>query len=157
MHGQPKTPNASTQAIEFDPSCSGQTHSNRSCADPRNVDTGADILLEYSVSHVKFVHCAARMPNSDKLCNSFCAAGTNGCLDFSLSLLAAYGSVSWPCRMWPGSKELRLAKESFASWRGSTAGWIPEKCGRSSVIVRRRDPVTMRKASLRKQQRNARG
>ena len=27
------------QAIEFDPSCSGQTHSNRSCADPRNVDT----------------------------------------------------------------------------------------------------------------------
>ena len=31
--------NASTQAIGCDPSCSRQTHSNRSCADPRNVDT----------------------------------------------------------------------------------------------------------------------
>ena len=36
-------PNASTQAIEFDPSCFGQTHSNGSCTDPKNVDT--DILL----------------------------------------------------------------------------------------------------------------
>ena len=85
MHGRTETPNASTQAIEFDPSCSGQTHSNRSCADP----TSADILLEYPVSHVKFVHWVARMPNSDKLCNSFRAAGTNGRLDLSLSLLAA--------------------------------------------------------------------
>ena len=66
----------------------------------------ADILLEYSVSHVKFVYWATRMPNSDKLCNSFCAAEANGGLDFSLSLLAACSSVSWPCRMWPGSKEL---------------------------------------------------
>ena len=33
-----ETPNASTQAIEFDPSCSGQTYSNKPCADPRNVD-----------------------------------------------------------------------------------------------------------------------
>ena len=32
-------PNASTQANEFDPSCSDQSHSNESCADPRNVDT----------------------------------------------------------------------------------------------------------------------
>ena len=31
--------NASTQAIEFDPSCSGQTRFNRPCVDPRNVDT----------------------------------------------------------------------------------------------------------------------
>ena len=54
----------------------------------------ADIPLEYSVSHVKFIHWAAWMPNSDKLCNSFCKAGTNRCLDFSLSLLAARGSVS---------------------------------------------------------------
>ena len=49
---------------------------------------------------------------NNKLCNSFRAAGTNRCLDFSLSMLAACGSVSWPCRIWPGSKELRLAKES---------------------------------------------
>ena len=39
MHGQTKTPNATKQAVEFDPSSSGQTHSNRPCADPRNVDT----------------------------------------------------------------------------------------------------------------------
>ena len=56
------------------------------------------------------------MPNSDNLCDSFCAAGTNGCLDFSLSVLAACGSVNWPCRMWPGSIEMQLAKESVAPW-----------------------------------------
>ena len=109
----------------------------------------ADILLEYSVSHAKFVYGAARMPNSEKLCNSFRAAGTNGCLDFSLSLLAACGSVSWPCRTWPGSKELQLAKKSEAPWRPSSAGWMPEKTSRLSVGVGRRHPVTMRKASLR--------
>ena len=108
----------------------------------------ADILLEYFVSHVKFVHWAARMPNSDKLCNSLRAAGTNGCLEFSLSLLAACGSISWPCRMWPGSKELRLAKESVASWRRSSAGWMPGKTERSFVGVGRKHPVTMHKASL---------
>ena len=36
------------------------------------------------MSHVKFVHWAARMPDSDKLCNNFCATGTNGSLDFGL-------------------------------------------------------------------------
>ena len=61
-----------------------------------------------------FVHWAARMPDSDKLCNSPRAAGANGYLDFSLSLPAACGSVSFPCRMWPGPKELQLAKESVA-------------------------------------------
>ena len=38
MHGQTETPNASVQTIEFDPSCSGETHSNRPSADPRNVN-----------------------------------------------------------------------------------------------------------------------
>ena len=109
----------------------------------------ADILLEYFVSHVKFAHWSAWMPNSIKLCNSFRAPGTNGCLDFSLSLLAACGSASWPCRMWPGSKELRLAKENGAPWRQSLARWMPERTGRLSVGVGLRPPVTMRKASLR--------
>ena len=36
MHGRNETRNAIAQAIEFDPSCSGQAHSNRFCADPRN-------------------------------------------------------------------------------------------------------------------------
>ena len=101
------------------------------------------------MSHVKFVLWARRMPNSDKLCNSFRAAGANGCLDFSLSFLTDCGSFSWPCRMWPESKELRLAKESVAPWRRSSAGWMPESSERLSVGVGRRHPVTIRKALLR--------
>ena len=49
----------------------------------------ADILLEYSMSHFAFVHWAARTPISDRLSSSFRAAGTNGRLDFSLSLRAS--------------------------------------------------------------------
>ena len=51
--------------------------------------------------------------------------------------------------MWPRSKKLRLVKESVASWRRSSAGWMPERTGRFSVGRKRRHPVTMRKASLR--------
>ena len=101
------------------------------------------------MSHVKFVHWAALMPNSDKLYNSFRATEINGCLDFSLSLLAACGSVSWPCRKCPGSKELRLAKKSVAPWRRSSAGWMPERTGRLFVGVGRRHLVTLRKGSFR--------
>ena len=42
--------------------------------------------------HAKSVYWAARMPNLDKLCNSFHAVGINGFLDFSLFLLAACDS-----------------------------------------------------------------
>ena len=101
------------------------------------------------MSHVKFVHWAARMPNSDKLCNIFGAEGANRCLAFSLSLLVACNSVSWPCRMWPRSKELQLTKESVAPWRRSSSGWMRVRTGRLSVGVGRKHPVTMRKASLR--------
>ena len=101
------------------------------------------------MSHVKFVHWAARISNSNILRNSFRTAGTNGCLDFSLSLLAACDSVSCPCRMWSGFKELRLAKESVAFSRRSQAGWMPERTGSLSIGVGRRHPVTMRKTSLR--------
>ena len=59
--------------------------------------SSADVLLEYSVSHVNFVHWAVRMPNSDKLCNNFRAARTNECLDFSLSLLAVFDSIRICC------------------------------------------------------------
>ena len=80
--------------------------------------------------YVKFVHWAARIPNSDTLCDSFRSAGTNWRLNFSLFLLSSRGSVSCPCRMWPGFKELRLAKESVAPWRRSSASWMPERTGR---------------------------
>ena len=98
--------------------------------------------------YVKFVHWAARMPNSNKLCNSFRAAAANEGLDFSLFLLAACDSLSRPCRMWPGSEELQLAEESVAPWWRSSGGWMPEKTGRLFVGVERRHPVTNRKASL---------
>ena len=92
------------------------------------------------MSHVKFIHWAARMPNSDKPCNSFRAAGANGCLDFSLSLLADCGSVSWPCRMWP-------ARVSLLGGEAQLAG-MPERTGRLFVGVGCRHFGTMRKASL---------
>ena len=44
---------------------------------------------------------------------------------------------------------MQIAKESVASWRQSSAGWMPERTGRLSVEVGRRHPVTVRKASLR--------
>ena len=79
------------------------------------------------MSNVMFVHWEARMLSSDKSCDSFHSTGANGCLDFSLSLLAACGSVSWPCRMWPGSKKLRLTKESVAPWyEAQLAGCLRE-------------------------------
>ena len=100
------------------------------------------------MSHVKFVHWAARMSNSDKLCKSFHEAEANWCLDFNLSLLAACVLGSWPCRMWPGSKEPRLAKENIAPWGRGSAGWMPERTGSLSVGLGRRHSVTMRRASL---------
>ena len=51
--------------------------------------------------------------------------------------------------MWPGTKELRLAIQSVAPWRGSSVGWMSEKAGRLSVGVERRHRVALRKASLR--------
>ena len=101
------------------------------------------------MSRVKFVHWTAWMPSSDKLCNNFRAAGTNECLHFSLSLLAASDSIYWPCRMLSGSKKLRLAKENVAPWRRSSTGWIPERTGRLSVGVGRRYLVAMRIVSSR--------
>ena len=53
----------------------------------------ADILLEYSMFHFIFVHWDARMSISDRLFNNFRAAGTDGRLNFSLSLLTFCG----PC------------------------------------------------------------
>ena len=101
------------------------------------------------MSHVTFVYRAAQMPNSNNLCNSFYTPETNGYLDFSLSLLAASDSVSWPCRMWPGSNKLQLAEESVTPWRPSSAGWMPERTGRLSTGVGCRHPVTVCKVSLR--------
>ena len=47
----------------------------------------ADILSEYFMFHYVVVHSAALMPISNRLSNNFRGAGTNGRLDFNLSLL----------------------------------------------------------------------
>ena len=107
-----------------------------------------EILSEYSMFHLAFVHWATRVPIVDRLSSSFRAAGTNGCLDLSLFLSALCGPTRQPCRIWSGSRELRLARERVAPWRRSSAGWMPESTGRYSVGVGSRHPETMRNASL---------
>ena len=127
MHARTETHNASWQTIAFDPSCLVKLIAIDLVLTFGISTQSVDVLLEYSMSHVKFVHRTERMPSLDKLCNSFRAAGTNRCLNFSLSLLAIYDSVSWPFRISPGSKELQLAKESVAPWRRSSAGWMLDR------------------------------
>ena len=51
--------------------------------------------------------------------------------------------------MWPGSKELQLAKETVAPLWQSSTGWMPERTGRLTIVVGHRHLVTMCKASLR--------
>ena len=107
-----------------------------------------DALAEYSMSHFVFVHWAARTSISERLSRDFRAAGTNERLDFNLSLRTSCDSCNWPCKMWSGSRELRMARESVAPWRRSSVGWMPERTGRQTDGGGRRHPVTMRKVSF---------
>ena len=56
----------------------------------------ADVLVEYSKFQLVFAHCAALMPISDRLSSNLRAAGTKGCLDFSLFLSASWGPWKRP-------------------------------------------------------------
>ena len=103
-----------------------------------------EILSEYSMFHLVFVHWATQVPISDRLSRRFRAAGTNGCRDLSLFPSAPWDPSKRPCRMWSRSRELRLARERVAPWRRSSAGWMPESTGRYSNGVGRRHPETMR-------------
>ena len=71
------------------------------------------------------------MPSSDSSYNSFCADGTNGRLDLSLSCGTLIDPACGPCKMWSGS----LTKESVALQRQSSAGCMPERIGRWSFEV----------------------
>jgi len=83
---------------------------------------------------------------SDELM-SCCEAGTNGCLDLRRRASAFDGRLSAEWSRCPGSMAWR-ARDSVAPWRRSSAGWMPARIGRLSAGVRRRHPVTIRKASL---------
>ena len=113
VHGQMKTSYTSPQAIEPYPRCSGQTHSNWLWTDPG---------------------CFTRMSSSDKLSNSFHTAGTNGRLDVSLLWRASCCPTNCACSTWSGSWIARFAKESVAPNRRNSAGWMPAKTGKSSLV-----------------------
>ena len=89
------------------------------------------------------------MFSSDKLSNSFLAAGTNGRLDPSLPRCASYCPTNCPCSTWMGLWIARFARESVAPNRRSSAGWMPARTGKSSVGMGRKHLVTVRTASLR--------
>ena len=75
------------------------------------------------------------------------AVGKNGCLDFRRRASALDGRVSADWIRRPGSIA-RRARDSVASLRRSSAGWMSASMGRLSSGVGRRHPVTIRKASL---------
>ena len=96
-------------------------------------------LSAHSAFHWWSAHCAARMLLSDKLM-SCCAADTNGCLHLRRRAFALDGQMSAEWSRCPRSMAQR-ARDSVASLRRSSVGWM-------SAAVGRRHPVTIRKASL---------
>ena len=78
---------------------------------------------------------------------SCCAADTNGCLDLRRFAFALDGQGGAEWSRSPGSMA-RRARDSVAPSRRSSAGWMPARIGRLCAGVRRRHPVTIRKASL---------
>ena len=65
------------------------------------------------------------MSSSNRAFNSFCAAGTNGRVYFSLSWGTSGDPASRPCKTWP--RVPRLAKESVVPNRRSSGGSMPDK------------------------------
>jgi len=80
---------------------------------------------------------------SDKLM-SCCAAGTNGCLDFSRRASALGGQVSADWNRRPGSMG-RRSRDSVAPLQRSSAGWMPAGMGRLSAGVMHKHPVTAKR------------
>ena len=73
------------------------------------------------------------MPSLDRLFIGVRATGTNKRLDFGLFWDKTGNPASRPCKIWCGSREPRLAKESVAPKRRRSAGWMPERIGRWSA------------------------
>ena len=125
VHGQVKPPKASPQAIEPNSRCSGQAHSKG----PRTVS--GNKYMEYGCTFR--ILCAplsrADAPSLDRSFNSFGAAGTNGCLDFSpgahpvtqLVDRVKYG-LGTECHAWP-------RKVSLSSGEAQLAGCLKKLAG----------------------------
>ena len=78
-------PNTSPQAIELNPSCSGQAHFNRPDTGPGYKNTEPRFILAILRVPSIVVHSEARMPSPARLSKRFRAAGANGRLDLSLA------------------------------------------------------------------------
>ena len=62
---------------------------------------------------------------SNRSLNNFHAAGTNGCLDFSLFRCTSGDTASWPCKIRSVSREPRLAnRESLPSGKAQQAACL---------------------------------
>jgi len=104
-------------------------------------------LCAHYAFHWWSAHCAARMLLLLEKLMSYCAAGTNGCLDLRRCAAAPDGRVSAEWSRCPGSMA-RRTRDSVAPLRRSSAGWMPARIGSLSAGVGRRHPVTVRNASL---------
>ena len=70
-------------------------------------------------------------------------------LGFSLSLLTVCDPCNWPCKMWSGSRQPRLAmRVSLSDGEAQLAGCWRELEGIHSVGVGCRYPVTMHRESF---------
>ena len=94
-----------------------------------------DKLSKWSAFNLCLVYCFSRMFSSDKLSNSFHAAGINGRLDLSLPRWASCCPTNCPCSTRSGACIARFAKEIVVHNRRSSAGWMPARAGKSSVGV----------------------
>ena len=63
--------------------------------------------LQYSAFHLWFVHSEARMPSLARLSKRFCAAGTNGRLDISLTWPVSEDPLKRPYKIWSGCRDPR--------------------------------------------------
>ena len=141
-----ETSDTSAEAVKPDPRCSWESHSGGVGAGVGDEVTKSRKVVQPLRLPLVIPQCAARMLLSDELMRC-CAAGTNGCLDLRGSAFVLCGRVSTVWSKCPGSTA-RRARESVAPLRRSSVGWMPARIGRLPAGVRRRHPVTIRKASL---------
>jgi len=85
--------------------------------------------------------------SSDELM-SYCAAGTNGCLDLRRRAFALSEQVNAEWSRCPSSVAQHARDNVVPLRQSSAAGCMPARIGRLSVGAGRRHPVTIRKASL---------